>query len=81
MMNKFGSNDNMSLMRFMFEGGKSTVMVGKRICGDIWLGSWWCNVFGIYEVLDGVAKEHAWVDAMAITLVVFAILGWVVVSG
>ena len=52
-------------------------MIRQWICSDIGLGIWWCNFFGIYEVLDGVTKAHALINAIAMTLVEFAILRWV----
>ena len=54
-------------------------MVRERICGDIWFRVWRCNLFGINEVLDGMAKAYASVGAMAVALVEFAELGRVMV--
>ena len=56
-------------------------MVRERICGDVgfWIG--WYDFLGIYEVLDGMAKVHALVSVMAMVLMEFAVLRWIMVFG
>ena len=56
-------------------------MVRDRICGDIWFGVRWCNLFGIYVVLDGMVKAQASVGVIAMALVEFGKLGRVMVFG
>ena len=64
-------------MKLIFGGGTARLWFG----GNVWFRIWWRNFLGVNKVLDSMAEAKAIVGRVAMTLVVFAILGLVIVSG